>query len=86
MSVLSIIDPSTKPGPMMNPDEMSMIQARSDSTGFLEVHSKFNLGHGYSVSPEIFFMNSNADAGMFQLELMKEWDTCHLALKSMAGM
>ena len=71
---------------MMNPDEMSMIQARSDSTGFLEVHSKFNLGHGYSVSPEIFYMNSNADAGMFQLELMKEWDTCHLALKSMAGM
>lgn len=86
MSVLSIMDPSKPPSPMMNPDDMSMIQARTDSTGFLEVHTKFNLGNGYSISPEIFFMNNQVDSGMLQLEGMKEWDTCHLAIKSMAGM
>ena len=84
-TVLSLVDPK-KQGPFGNPDEMSMIQARSDSTGFLEVHSKFCLGEGYSISPEVFFMNNQVDTGMLQLELMKEWDTCHLVAKTMAGM
>lgn len=84
-SVLSFVDPE-KMGPMMNPDEMSMIQVRTDSTGFFEAHTKFNLGNGFSFNPECFFMNNQVDGGMVSVELMKEWDTCHLIAKTMGGM
>lgn len=84
-NALTLADP-TKMNPYTNPDELSMVQTRSDSTGYMEIHSKFQLGDGWSISPEIFFMNNQVDAGMIQLELMKQWKTCHLAAKTMSGM
>lgn len=85
-SVISFMDPTNMNPMQMNPDEMSMIQTRHDSTGFLEVHSKFAMGNGYSLSPEMFFMNNQVDSAMISLEFMKEWDQSHIILKSMAGM
>jgi hypothetical protein len=84
-TMLSLMDPS-KAGPLANPEEMSMLQCRTDSTGYMEFHSKFFLGNGISISPECFFMNNQVDTGMLQLELMKEWETCHLIGKCMGGM
>lgn len=39
-SALTFVDPKNM-NAFTNPDELSMIQARTDSTGFLEIHSKF---------------------------------------------
>lgn len=62
-TALTFADPE-KMGPFASPDEMSMVQIRTDSTGFLELHSKVALGNGLSVSPEAFFMNNQVDGGM----------------------
>ena len=56
-TVLTFVD-AEKMGPFANPDEMSMLQVRTDSTGFMELHSKIALGNGFSVAPEAFFMNN----------------------------
>ena len=45
--------------PMMNQDEISYISSRSDTTGKLEVSSSVNLGNGFSLKPEAFFMDND---------------------------
>jgi hypothetical protein len=45
--------------PMMNQDEISYISTRSDTTGKLEVSSSVNLGNGFSLKPEAFFMDND---------------------------
>ena len=44
---------------MMAQDEMSFISTRSDSTGRLEVSGNMNLGNGFSLKPEGFFMDQD---------------------------
>jgi len=45
--------------PMMNQDEISYVSTRSDSTGKLEYSGSLNLGSGFSLKSEGFFMDSD---------------------------
>jgi hypothetical protein len=43
----------------MMQDEISYISTRSDSTGKLEFSGSYNLGNGYSLKSEGFYMDSD---------------------------
>lgn len=45
--------------PMASQDEISFVSTRSDSTGKLEFSGQLNLGNGFSMRPEGFFMDSD---------------------------
>lgn len=38
---------------------MSFISTRSDSNGKLEINGSYNLGYGFSLKPEGFFMDND---------------------------
>jgi len=72
--------------PMMaNQDEMSFISTRSDTTGKLETSGSLNLGNGFSIKPEGFFMDSDISKSHVQVEFMKEFTDSHISYKVGAG-
>lgn len=71
--------------PMMNQDEMSFVSTRSDSTGKLEFSGSCNLGKGFSLKSEGFFMDADIQKAHVQFELMKEFQDSHLSYKFGGG-
>lgn len=71
--------------PMMSQDEMSFISTRSDSTGKLELSSSWNLGNGFSIKPEGFFMDNDMQKSHIQIEFMKEFADSHISYKMGGG-
>lgn len=69
----------------MNQDDISFVSTRSDSTGKLDFSGQYNLGKGYSLRSEGFFMNSNLEQSHVQFELMKEFLDSHISYKFGAG-
>lgn len=57
----------------MNQDEMSFVSTRSDSTGKLEFSGQYNLGKGFSLRSEGFFLNKDINQSHVSFELMKEF-------------
>ena len=64
---------------------MSFISTRSDTTGKLEASGNFNLGKGFSIKPEGFFMDSDITKSHVQVELMKEFSDSHISYKIGGG-
>jgi len=71
--------------PMMAQDEMSFISTRSDSSGKLELSGSWNLGHGFSIKPEGFFLDNDMQKYQLQVELMKEFNDSHISYKCGGG-
>ena len=69
----------------MNQDEMSFVSTRSDSTGKLEFSGSYNLGSGFSVKSEGFFMDSDLTKSHVQFEFMKEFADSHISYKCGGG-
>jgi hypothetical protein len=64
---------------------MSFVSTRSDSTGKLEFSGSLNLGSGFSLKSEGFFMDSDIMKSHVQFEFMKEFNDSHLSYKFGAG-
>ena len=75
----------SNPHSMMSQDEMSFVSTRSDSTGKLEMQGIFNLGGGFSVRPEGYFMDSDIAKSHVGVEFMKEFSDSHIAYKMGGG-
>mmetsp|Transcript_37005 Transcript_37005/g.27355 ORF Transcript_37005/g.27355 Transcript_37005/m.27355 type:complete len:278 (+) Transcript_37005:237-1070(+) len=67
-------------------EEMSFVSARKDSTGRLEANGNVNLGKGWSLKPDMFFMDNDTSKAHVQLELMKEFADSHMSYKVGGGM
>ena len=70
---------------MMAQDEVSYVSTRSDSTGKLEYNGSLNLGSGFSLKSEGFFMDSDLQKSHLVLELMKEFNDAHFSFKLGGG-
>lgn len=64
---------------------MSFVSTRSDSTGKLEMQGILNLGGGFSIRPEGYFMDSDIAKSHVAIELMKEFNDSHIAYKMGGG-
>jgi hypothetical protein len=64
---------------------MSFISTRSDTTGKLEINGSWNLGNGFSIKPECFFMDADITKSHVQVEFMKEFADSHIAYKFGGG-
>lgn len=81
----SALSSLTGANPMASQDEISFVTARSDSTGKLEFQGSVNLGNGYSIKPEAFFMDSDIMKSHVGVEIMKEFNDSHIAYKFGSG-
>ena len=71
--------------PMMNQDEISYVSTRSDSTGKLEYSGSLNLGSGFSLKSEGFFMDSDIQKSHVAFEILKEFNDSHFSYKFGGG-
>lgn len=69
----------------MNQDEMSFVSTRSDSTGKLDFTGSLNLGSGFSLKTEGFFMDADMQKSHLGFELMKEFADSHISYKFGSG-
>jgi hypothetical protein len=75
---------SASANPMMQ-DEVSYISTRSDSSGKLEFSGSYNLGNGYSLKSEGFYMDSDIQKSHVGFEFMKEFADSHFSYKFGGG-
>ena len=69
----------------MMQEEASFVSTRSDSTGKLEFSGSYNIGSGYSLKAEGFFMDADIQKSHVAFELMKEFNDSHFSLKTGGG-
>ncbi len=81
----SALSSMTGNNPMASQDEISFVSTRSDSTGKLEFSGQLNLGGGFSIRPEGFFMDSDIQKAHVGLEFVKEFSDSHIAYKFGGG-
>ncbi len=81
----SALSSMTGSNPMASQDEISFVSTRSDSTGKLEFSGQVNLGNGFSLRPEGFFMDSDIQKSHVGIELVKEFADSHIAYKFGSG-
>ena len=70
---------------MMSQDDISYVSTRSDSTGKLEFSGQLNLGSGFSLKTEGFFMDADTSKSHVGFEFMKEFSDSHLSYKFGGG-
>ena len=73
------------PASPLEQEEVSYVSTRSDTTGKLEYNGALNIGSGYSLRSEGFFMDSDLTKSHVAVELMKEFSDSHFSFKLGGG-